>query len=246
MRGKDLRGSSSSRARYGDVRMNYLCHARDCLDRPFELLGAILPDWLRILDRRARLRPWMVEGRAAAPGSPRAEIHSGLRRHFEDDRWFHATPAFGEVTGEIARRIRTIHPDRPERRLRASFYAHILLEMLLDSWLMEERPDISREFAGAIAALDPQTVADEAGRIAPHPVSGLESMIERFTDPRVLHGYQDDAEVVRRLDRMGGHVSQPELPPGFIEITSQARVLVRRHGAALLSRPGVSSVEGET
>ncbi len=217
--------------------MNYLCHARDCLDRPFEVVGAILPDWLRILDRRARLRPWMVDGRAAVPGSPRAEIHGGLRRHFEDDRWFHATSAFGEVTGRIARGIRAIHPDRPERRVRASFYAHILLEMLLDSWLMEEHPEISRNFAAAIGTLDPQTVAAEAGRIAPHPVSGFEGMVERFTDPRLLEGYLDDAEVVRRLDRMGGYVSQPELPPGFIEITSQARVLVRRYGAALLTRP---------
>ena len=217
--------------------MNYLCHARNSLDRPFELLGTVLPDWLRILDRRARLRLWMVDGRAAAAGSPRAEIHSGLRRHFEDDRWFHATPEFREVTGEIARRIRTVHPDRPDRRVRASFYAHILLEMLLDSWLMEEHPDISRDFAAAFGALDPGTAAIEAGRIAPHPVSGLEAMVTRFVDPRVLEGYRDDVEVVRRLDRMGGHVSQPELPPGFIEITGQARVLVRRHGAALLTRP---------
>jgi hypothetical protein len=217
--------------------MNYLCHARDCLDRPYELLGTILPDWLRILDRRARVRPWMLNGLASSAGDSSALALRGLRRHFKDDAWFHATPAFSEVTGEIARMIRAVHPDRPERRMRASFYAHLLLEMLLDAWLMEERPSASRDFAAAIGMLDPAAVAEITASISPCRVEGIEKMVAHFTDPRVIEGYLHDGEVVRRLDRMGHHVNQPDLPLGLVEQIGPARALVRRHGSELLTEP---------
>ena len=217
--------------------MNYLCHARDCLDRPYELLGAILPDWLRILDRRARVRPWMLNGLVISAGDSPALVLRGLRRHFKDDAWFHATPAFSEVTGEIARMIRAVHPDRPERRMRASFYAHLLLEMLLDAWLMEDRPSASRDFAAAIGTLDPTAVADVAAAISPRKVEGIEQMVARFTDLRVIEGYHHDGEVVRRLDRMGRHVNQPDLPMSLVEQIGPARALVRRRGSELLTEP---------
>ena len=55
------------------------------------------------------------------------------REHLHDDRWFHSNPAFDDVTGELTRRIRAAFPEH--RRMRASFIAHILLEMLLDASL---------------------------------------------------------------------------------------------------------------
>jgi len=217
--------------------VNYLAHARDVLDRPWVLAGAVLPDWVRIVAPRARIRPWMVDGAAATAGSPRAAIHEGLRRHFEDDTWFHATDAFREVTGSIAVEIRVRHPDRPERRMRASFYAHILLEMLLDAWLLSTRPDAARAFADAVLSLDRAVLVTEATNVAPLPVPGLLDVVERFEDPRVLAGYKDDAEVVRRLGIMGSRVRQPDLPLGFDEVVALARPLVAARGPDLLTPP---------
>lgn len=226
--------------------MNYLCHARDCLDRPYELVGAVLPDWLRTLDRGARIRPWMVDGITAARGSPRAQIVAGLRRHFADDAWFHSSPVFQQVCEGIAGQIRAVYPDRPGRRMRASFYAHLLLEMLLDAWLMECRPDSARAFCRAMQSLDREAVVREAGRIAPVPVPGLEKMVERFCDPGVLRAYADDTVVAERLNRMGKFVHQPDLPPEFLKLVGPARSLVRQNGEALLTRPGRDeSGEGE-
>ncbi|MEN8149876.1 MAG: hypothetical protein ABFS86_08640, partial [Planctomycetota bacterium] len=142
--------------------MNYVAHARDVLDRPWVLAGTVLPDWVRIVDAGARLRPWMVDGAAAAPGSPRALLHEGLARHFVDDAWFHDTAAFRETTAAIAALIRARHADRPDRRMRASFYAHVLLEMLLDAWLIESRPGVAEAFADAVLSLDRATLVAEA------------------------------------------------------------------------------------
>ncbi len=218
--------------------MNYLCHARDCLDRPYELVGTVLPDWFRMLDRGARIRPWMVEGAPAGDdGSPRAQIAAGLRRHFADDAWFHSTPAFLEVCETIAKRIRVVYPDRPERRMRASFYAHLQLEMLLDAWLLERRPGSARFFAKAVRSLDREVVVRDAGSFAPHPVPGLEGMLYRFGDPGVLRAYADDTVVAQRLNRMGRLVGQPDLPLEFVALIEPARALVRRWGDVLLMRP---------
>ncbi len=223
--------------------MNYLCHARDCLERPYELVGTVLPDWVRMLDRRACLRPWMVgagkqdaEATSRDPG-PREGIERGLRRHFADDAWFHTSPVFGEVSRELAARIREVHPDRPGRRLRASFFAHLLLEMLLDAHLLERRPGMARTFARAVRSVDPEAVIRVTCAIAPRPVEGLSGMLYRFGDPGVLRSYADDTVVTQRLNRMGRIVAQPPLPLSFEELVGPARVLVRRYGDALLARP---------
>jgi len=217
--------------------VNYLAHARDVLDRPWILAGAVLPDWVRIVAPRARLRPWMVDGAAAPRGAPRAGIHEGLAHHFEDDAWFHTTPVFHDVTREIAARIRERHPDRPDRRMRASFYAHILTEMLLDGWLLESRPDAAESFANAILSLDRAVLLAEASNIVPGPVSGLLDIVSHFEDPRVLAGYLDDAEVVRRLGIMGSRVRQPDLPDGFEDLVAAARPLVAARATDLLTPP---------
>jgi len=216
--------------------MNYLAHARDVLERPWVLAGTVLPDWVRIIDSRARLRPWMVDG-AGAPGSPRAELHEGLARHFEDDAWFHATDAFREVTDAIVALIRERHPDRPDRRMRASFYAHILLEMLLDAWILETRPGVSGQFSRAVLSLDHDVLVSEAVRVTSRPVTGLIDIVGRFENPAVLAGYGNDREVARRLGVMGSRVRQPDLPADFESIVAEARSLVASRAADLLDGP---------
>jgi hypothetical protein len=217
--------------------MNYLCHARDCLGRPWVLAGAVLPDWVRIVAPAARIRPWMVSGVAADPGTARAGIFEGLSLHFEDDGWFHVTDAFHDVTGAIAGRIRARHPDRPERRMRASFYAHLLLEMLLDGWLARARPGSAEAFAAAVRSLDRETLAAEVAKIAPAAVPRLLEVVDRFGARSVIEGYLDDEEVTRRLDIMGRRVRQPDLPGGFVELTAAARGIVAGRAEDLLLKP---------
>ena len=57
------------------------------------------------------------------------------------------------------------------------------------------------------------------------------------TDPAIVKAYAEDTVVAHRLDRMGQLVCQPDLPATFVELIADARVLVRRHGADLLTRP---------
>jgi hypothetical protein len=220
--------------------VNYLCHARNHLDRPWALVGTALPDWLRIVDRRIRLRPGTLPAPGEADGSPRDEILRGVRRHFEDNAWFHATPAFRETTRLLAERIRERHPDRPGnpgRRMRAGLFAHLLVEMLLDAWLAEDRPETPEGFRKALRSLEPGRIAGEVAGMIPVDEVKLSSLVARFRNGRFLSGYADDAEVAARLDAVGRRVRQPPLPPGFVSIVRWARGLVREAGPDLLSPP---------
>jgi len=211
--------------------MNYLSHARDFLDRPWGLVGTALPDWLRVVDRRARIPPWRLDG---DPGGRRGEILRGLRAHYEDDAWFHATPAFREVTGAIARRIRAVHPDRPDRRMRASFYAHLMTEMLLDRHLERTRPGSADRFHEALASLDPAAIADETRALVVLDRDRFERLVTRFRGYRLFDDYADDARLVARLDDVGRRVRQPPLPSGFARTVAFARPLVAARAGELL------------
>jgi hypothetical protein len=221
--------------------MNYLAHARDCLDRPQLLAGTALPDWLRILGRRARVRPFSLPP-PGANGSVRDEILRGVHAHFADDRWFHATAAFRETTGEIAARIRRAHP---AGGIRASFYAHVLLEMLLDARLAAEDPARAAAFQAALDSLDVSAFAREAATFAPVSPEDLARLVERFRAARILDGYADDGTVAERLDLVGRRVRQPALPPGFAAIVADGRSLVAAAADDLLAAPrGEGSAPG--
>ena len=142
-----------------------------------------------------------------------------------------------EVTGGITAVIREQHADRPDRRMRASFYAHILLEMLLDGWILETRPGVSTQFSDAVLSLDPEVLVAETDRVSPRPVTGLGDIVERFRNPAILAGYGNDREVARRLGVMGKRVRQPDLPADFESIVSEARPLVASRASDLVRHP---------
>jgi hypothetical protein len=121
--------------------------------------------------------------------------------------------------------------------MRASFYAHILLEMLLDAWILETRPGSAEAFADAVLSLDRETLVAEVAMVAPRPAPRLLDIVTRFESPATLAGYGDDREVTRRLGIMGNRVRQPDLPAGFEAIVAQARTLVAARAADLLAHP---------
>ena len=76
--------------------MNYLAHSLACLDDPYEVAGAAVPDWLGLTRPRLRCR-----SRHALPfvdlEEPKvAALARGIVRHHADDDWFHQTLAFNE------------------------------------------------------------------------------------------------------------------------------------------------------
>jgi hypothetical protein len=213
--------------------MNYLAHSLECLDDPYQVAGAAVPDWLgltrpRLRCRARHARPWVDHNDATT-----AAIARGVVRHHAADDWFHQTAAFGDVSLELARRIRRVTGD--DDGMRPSFLGHILLELLLDATIHGSDPAVLDRYYEALAEVDAETVAATVGAMADVDASQLASIIDKFCDMQFLYDYTDDDRLTFRLNQVMRRVRLPELSPQFSMMLPAARTLVREHAGALLT-----------
>jgi len=205
--------------------MNYLAHGYRFLDRPLFVAGTALPDWLSASDRKARLRRSAVEG-------VDGDLAAGVRRHMDDDAWFHSTEAFQRSEAELTEMVRFAHQDEP--RQRAWFFGHILVEMLLDAWLMEEDPTRLDEYYAVLSAADLAQVRKESAPWLSQPAQRLEWFMDVFLESRFLEGYRTDEGLLHRLNGVARRVGLPSLSPRTLTLLPEARSLVYARAPALL------------
>ena len=224
--------------------MNYLAHAMNCLDDPYQVAGAATPDWLGMTRPRLRCR-----SRQAAPfvdaDDPRlASYARGVMRHHADDDWFHETGAFGDLSMELARQVRWATGDRDG--MRPGFLGHILVELLLDAALIaEDRRGVDAYYA-ALERVDAEFVAAAIGQMNGCDASGVAGLITRFVELKFLYDYMEDETLLFRLNQAMRRVKLPELPARMLEILPGARKLVAEHRAALLTPRAAAGVEEPT
>lgn len=207
--------------------MNYLAHGYRFLDRPRFMAGTALPDWLGAADRRSRLRRNAIQD---IPG----DLAAGVRRHMDDDDWFHRTEAFQRSESDLTALVRAAHRDEP--RQRAWFFGHILVEMLLDAWLMQEQPALIDAYYDALGVIDAPALVEEATPWLSRPPERLAWFIDLFRETRFLEGYRTDAELLDRLNGVARRVGLPRLSPGTLSLLPEARRLVYDRAPALLGR----------
>lgn len=116
--------------------MNFLSHyyfERYTSDS-YQVLGSLLPDLLKNVDKRYSFQIQKYE--------PQLHFHHGAvaltkgwMRHLEVDRVFHNSDFFYQHTHQLRLEIAPIIEDLP---IRASFLAHIGLELLLDHLLIDK------------------------------------------------------------------------------------------------------------
>lgn len=220
------------------MQMNYLAHGHDLTEHPFVLAGTAAPDWIRACRRRSRLRLERLPAPDEVPARDAALIR-GIRRHFADDVAFHASEAFEEAQREVGALLRRDHPDLQ----RASFLAHILVEILLDAWLMWRDPTLADRYYEALDTLPLDTVVTSLNAWATEPAVRLASWIEGFRRIQFLRTYRDDGEVVARLEGVARRVQLPGLPPGFHRTVHAARLWLQPRAPALLAAAGSASEE---
>lgn len=209
--------------------MNYLSHGRDVTEHPLVLAGTAAPDWLRACRRRSRLRPERLPTDPLP--TPQTQLLRGIRKHFADDHAFHASAAFDEAQREVAVLLRTHHPELR----RTTFLAHILVEILMDAWLMRRDPTLADRYYASLDALDLDRVVGWLNTWATEPAARLASWIEGFRRIQFLRTYGDDGEVVARLEAVARRVSLPALPAGFDRTVHAARLWIQPRATNLLA-----------
>ncbi|MCA5005133.1 hypothetical protein IPZ78_08210 [Sphingobacterium sp. WQ 366] len=97
-----------------------------------QVLGGLLPDLLKNVDKTYSFP--LHKFQSSFPLGPKSEsLTEGWRRHLEVDKLFHSSDFFYHHTHEIRKVIEKGIEDLP---IRASFLAHISLELLLDHKLI--------------------------------------------------------------------------------------------------------------
>ena len=213
--------------------MNYFAHGCRFVDDPYFVAGTAVPDWLNLVDRRARARSKVAVGHVEAADPRVAAIARGVVQHHHDDDWFHRTRAFAELNWQFTVEIRELLG--AEAGMRPTFVGHILVELLLDSVLFEARPDWLDRYYAALAALEPQVVADAVQLFTPRNVGLLATLLPRFYAERFLYDYVDDGKLLGRLNGVMRRVGLAALPAEFCSLLPAAREAVRRRASELLA-----------
>jgi len=97
------------------------------------ILGALLPDLLKNVDKGYNFHPQRFE-EVLFIHPKTMSVSEGWYRHVEVDRLFHTSNFFLEHTHALRRKLDTVVAHLP---IRASFLAHISLELLLDHLLID-------------------------------------------------------------------------------------------------------------
>lgn len=177
--------------------MNFLSHAIVLGDetRALTFVGAALPDlWPHM---SARPLPKLVLDRLRAEGEPDGlALARGIAHHMQADAAFHRHPSFLERVNVTAARI------EPFLALPkwSALVAHVLVEMLLDRWLIERDAGLVDRYYGHFEA-DTRVRAAELASAEDAMRSELAAMLERFQDLRFLADYTDFERLVWRLSR---------------------------------------------
>ena len=207
--------------------MNYLAHALAYLDddaaidpghRAFLVAGTSLPDWLRVVDKRARLRPEVLDAVHVNGDARFAALRDGARRHHDDDLRFHSDAAFDVVASDVAARLRAL-----DAGLRASTLGHILVEMLVDAALMQARPGLIERYYDVLDEVDEAHVAAFARRATMRPLDHAEHLIDRFRRTRFLVAYRDDDGLLDCLVGVCRRAGLQPPPPSSRDVIAAAR-----------------------
>lgn len=212
--------------------MNYFAHGYRFVDDPYFLAGTAVPDWLGAVDRQVRIRPRDAESAFDHGDAILSRVARGVAQHLADDAGFHATEAFSELSWRFTVEIRDILP--PDDGLRPSFLGHILVELLLDSVLIDEQPHLLEAYYQSMHEVEAWVVEEAVNRLAARRTERLSIFIPAFTRERFLGDYADDVKLHRRLNQVMKRVGLEPLPETFCELLPAARRAVRERRHQLL------------
>lgn len=205
--------------------MNFFAHGLRFLDRPYVLAGTAVPDWLSVADRPVRVRGKLIEPHLRGDGSIQADVAAGVWQHLDDDRWFHQTRAFNELSASLSIRFREALPS--DDSLRAGFLGHIVTELLIDADLIERYPTEIEAYYKRLREIEPLAVQKAVNSMATQPTANLAPLIPQFIDERFLMDYGDDSRLLWRLNQVLRRVKLPPLPADVQSVLALARPMIR-------------------
>ncbi|MGH7137254.1 MAG: hypothetical protein ACREHD_16040 [Pirellulales bacterium] len=215
--------------------MNYFAHGRRYADEPYFLAGTAVPDWLNVVARHVKARSKLAQPFVADADCRVRALARGIVQHHADDRWFHETRSFAELSWHFAGLVRDHLP--ADDGLRPSFLGHILVEILLDACLIAQAPAELEAYYAALAEIDARWLESAVAGMATGYPESLGDFIPLFVRERFLWDYLDDGKLSFRLNQVMRRVGLAALPPSFSELIPEMRCLVEERSGELLTPP---------
>lgn len=195
--------------------MNYLSHYFFDLEdeRPEYLFGIALPDLMGSFNRRYKC-PELLDYRNSVPDKLWS-LQEGINKHHEIDGLFHNSSFFNEQTAWLSIELKKLELESVQKYY--FFYAHVLLEILLDRILLSEVEGIATNFYQKLDVVQISIIPDyfEFNKKILRPDDFLEHFKE-FMEHRYLFMYEKEESVARALGRIhfrlrGDHFSETDL-----------------------------------
>ena len=202
------------------------------MTQPYVLAGTALPDWLSVINRRARLRSRRIEPILNDLIGLERELATGVLQHLHDDAWFHETAEFYQVSGQLTKAFRALLGPGDDHR--PAFLGHITTELLLDAVLIERAPGGLEAYYAALGQVNPREIEAFVNRISLAPVSDFERFLPLFVRERFLFDYASDSALLTRLNQVLRRVKLFPLPAETVGVLSAARCLVTERADQLL------------
>ena len=186
--------------------MNYLSHYRyEAYGlNAHEVAGLVLADLSRLRGRGFRLKPVMGPLLLAA-----ADINKGVIKHLAADAAWHGGTGLTQIQNAIEAYLEAAIQPIPRRY----FFAHIAAELLLDRYLLEQEPQLVKDFYKTLDAVKPEEVIELIQK-SDHPelAGAVATEFQRFKQVRFLEKYVDDGHLLAILKGIYRGVVKTDLP----------------------------------
>lgn len=166
---------------------------------PLTRIGSALPDLWSLLARRPL--PLVVQRRLDESALPESiELACGIRSHLSADAAFHGHDVFRERIAWLGPRLTPCWSGLRH----ASLAAHVLVEMVLDGWIVSREPRRLDTYYACYTservAMAARLCADDAAMEAE-----VEGVLRRFASVQFLRDYAEPEGMVDRFVRLLTH-----------------------------------------
>lgn len=180
--------------------MNYFVHYHFYKgeDNPWYVLGLLLPDLVSNFNRNAKIKEELravgIEGFQSLP-----YLNAGINNHFEADRIFHSSQFFFE--GQECVKDAFAKENLWLPGIRSFFVTHIMIELMLDRYLLLTFPDEGIEVYEQLGKIDGMLVENILVGNGLE-VAGFHNFFSRFVSARYVLSYTRDESLFYALCRI--------------------------------------------
>lgn len=163
------------------------------------ILGALLPDLLKNTDKS-----WIIRAERKDPGLFRTQegvfnLMQGWLRHIHIDKIFHSSNFFMEHTAALRQIIK---PILVNSEVRPSFLAHISLELMLDSVLLQNEDINIHTFYLQIKTVNKDNLASFLHLAGVTDLPRFDRFLEGFIRSGYLATYVETEKIIYALGRI--------------------------------------------